>query len=121
MNLSGKSVRYWMQQLGIESDKVLVVLDDKDIPFGKIRIRAKGSDGTHNGLKSISELLGHTNYARLRFGIGGNYPKGRQVDFVLGHWTKDEAAELPLLIDKSAEAILNFGSLSIDRLMNLYN
>lgn len=121
MNLSGKAVRYWMQQLKIEADKVLVILDDKDLPFGKIRIRAKGSDGTHNGLRSITELLGHSNYPRLRFGIGNNYPKGRQVDFVLGKWSQEEAPELPLLIDKSAEAALNFGTISLDRLMNLYN
>lgn len=83
MNLSGKAVRYWMQATKTTEQQLLVVLDDIALPFGKLRLRGKGSDGGHNGLKSIDELLGNNNYARLRFGIGSNYAKGKQADFVL--------------------------------------
>lgn len=121
MNLSGKAVRYWMQQLNISTPQVLVVLDDKDLPFGKLRLRAKGSDGSHNGLKSISEILQNNQYARLRFGIGSDFGRGKQVQFVLGKWSNDEAAELPNHVEKAAEAILNFGLMGIERTMNLCN
>ena len=89
MNLSGKAVSYWLKAEKIPQENLLVVVDDIALPFGTIRIRAKGSDGGHNGLKSIAELLGNSDYARLRFGIGGDFPKGFQVDYVLGEWTPD--------------------------------
>ncbi len=101
MNLSGKAVSYWMQQHKIKLEHVLIVLDDLAIDLSALRLRVKGSDGGHNGLKSIDASLGTQQYARLRFGIGNNFPRGKQVDFVLGVWKKDE--EVPVLegIDKS--------------------
>jgi PTH1 family peptidyl-tRNA hydrolase len=121
MNLSGKAVRYWLDKLNLSPDQLLVLVDDLAIDFGKIRIRKNGSDAGHNGLKNIQELLQTQNYPRLRFGIGNNFPKGRQVDFVLGKWSPEEHAELPKLITHSIEAIEAFGFLGIDRAMNLYN
>ncbi len=101
MNLSGKAVSYWMQQYKIKLEHVLIVLDDLAIDLSALRLRLKGSDGGHNGLKSIDMSLGTQQYARLRFGIGNNFPRGKQVDFVLGVWKKEE--EVPVLegIDKS--------------------
>lgn len=90
MNLSGKAVKHWLNELKIPISNLLVVTDDLALPLGKIRLRAKGSDAGHNGLKSINEILGTEQFARLRFGIGNDFPKGRQVDFVLGTWSKDE-------------------------------
>ena len=97
MNLSGKSVRYWMQKHKIKIPNLLVVLDDLNLPFGKMRMRAKGKDGGHNGLKDIDKMLGQNNYARLRFGIGNQYSKGKQVDFVLGEWSIEEEQSLSLI------------------------
>ena len=108
MNLSGKAVRYWLQKEGIPAENLLVVLDDLNLEFGKIRIRPKGSDGGHNGLKNIDEMLGNNNYARLRIGIGSNFSKGRQVDFVLGKWTGEEADKLGEITSKSCEMVLEF-------------
>ncbi len=108
MNLSGKAVRYWMQQLKIGPENVFVLVDDLAINFGKIRIRANGSDAGHNGLKSINELLLTQNYPRLRFGIGSNFPKGRQIDFVLGKWDAEEGKELLPLINRAVLAIESF-------------
>lgn len=108
MNLSGKAVRYWMQKLKLEPENILVLVDDLAIQLGKIRLRGSGSDAGHNGLKSINELLLTQNYARLRFGIGNNYPKGRQIDFVLGKWNSEEAKEIQPLIHKSVLAIESF-------------
>ena len=88
MNLSGKAVSYWMQKEKIELSNLFVVVDDLALPFGTIRLRGKGSDGGHNGLKSINQLLGTQDYTRLRFGIGNEFPKGKQVDYVLGGWTR---------------------------------
>lgn len=121
MNLSGKAVRFWMQQLKIEASQIMIVVDDLAIDFGKIRIRANGSDAGHNGLKSINELLITQNYPRLRFGIGNNYPKGRQVDYVLGHFTAAEQSLLPELILHSVEAIEAFATIGLERTMNFYN
>ena len=108
MNLSGKAVSYWMQQHKIKLEHVLVVLDDLAIDLSALRLRLKGSDGGHNGLKSIDQTLGTQNYARLRFGIGNNFPKERQVDFVLGKWKPEE--EVPVLegIDKAIALIEGF-------------
>lgn len=105
MNLSGKAVHYWMQQLRIPESNTLIVLDDLALPFGTIRLRAKGSDAGHNGLKSINQALGTSDYPRLRFGIGNNYPKGHQVDYVLSSFDPEEEKELPLLLEKSVNAI----------------
>ena len=121
MNLSGKAVSYWMQAEKIPLENVFVIVDDIALPFGTIRIRAKGSDGGHNGLKSIAELLGNSDYARLRFGIGGDFPKGFQVDYVLGEWTPDERAALPGRIGTAAEAVLSFGTAGLERTMNGFN
>jgi len=121
MNLSGKAVQYWMQEEKIPLDNLLVIADDLAIPFGKIRIRAKGSDAGHNGLKSITELLGTDAYARLRFGIGNEFGRGQQVDYVLGQWTTEEAELLPERIEKCMEAILAFPSIGIQQTMNQYN
>ena len=118
MNLSGKAVSYWLKAEKIPQENLLVVVDDIALPFGTIRIRAKGSDGGHNGLKSIAELLGNSDYARLRFGIGGDFPKGFQVDYVLGEWTPDERAALPGRIGTAAEAVLSFGTAGLERTMN---
>jgi peptidyl-tRNA hydrolase, PTH1 family len=108
MNLSGKAVKYWMDKEKIPAERVLVIVDDIAIPLSRLRLRASGSDGGHNGLKSIQEYLGTVEYPRLRFGIGGDYPKGRQVEFVLGKWAD---AEKPLVRKKaliSAEVIETF-------------
>ena len=121
MNLSGKAVSYWMQAERIPVENVLVIVDDIALPFGTIRMRGKGSDGGHNGLKNIAELLGHSNYARLRFGIGGDFPKGFQVDYVLGEWTKEEQDLLPEKIEPAVEAIRAFATVGLERAMNGFN
>ncbi|MDZ4668146.1 MAG: aminoacyl-tRNA hydrolase [bacterium] len=121
MNLSGKAVRYWMQALKIPVEHIFVLVDDLAIPFNKIRIRGNGSDAGHNGLKSIQELLLTQNYARLRFGIGNNYPKGRQVDFVLGKWSNEELIEIPSLIKHSVQAIESFATRGLANTMNDFN
>mgnify|MGYP001316156744 FL=1 len=121
MNLSGKAVSYWMQAEKIPLENVFVIVDDIALPFGTIRIRAKGSDGGHNGLKNIAEIIGTTAYARLRFGIGGNFPKGMQIDYVLGQWTDEEAAALPERTQVAAEAIKAFGTIGLERTMNQFN
>lgn len=121
MNLSGKAVRYWMQKERIPVENVFVVVDDIALPFGHLRIRKNGSDGGHNGLKSIAECLGGQNYARLRFGIGGDFPKGAQVDYVLGQWSGEEAEALPELLKTAGEAVLSFVAEGPDRAMNRFN
>ncbi len=121
MNLSGKAVRYWVQKERIPQENIFVVVDDIALPFGHLRIRKNGSDGGHNGLKSIAECLGGQNYARLRFGIGGDFPKGAQVDYVLGEWTADEKSALPPLLRTASDAILSFVAEGPDRAMNRYN
>lgn len=121
MNLSGKAVNYYLQQEKIDVSRLLVITDDLNLPFGKQRLKAKGSDGGHNGLKSINESLGTDNYARLRFGVGNNFYNGKQIDYVLGEWEKEEADLLNEKIDYSIEIIKSFGALGIERTMNLYN
>lgn len=121
MNLSGKAVRYWMQKLKLEPENILVLVDDLAIQPGKIRLRGSGSDAGHNGLKSINELLLTQNYPRLRFGIGNNYPKGRQIDFVLGKWNSDEAKEIQPLIHKSVLAIESFVIKGLAAAMSEFN
>lgn len=121
MNLSGKAVKYWMDKEKIELSNVLVVVDDLALPLSKMRVRPGGSDAGHNGLKSIQELLGTTEYPKLRFGIGNNYPKGRQVDFVLGKWAKEEEPIVKLKIDKAVEVIEQFSTIGIAATMNNVN
>jgi PTH1 family peptidyl-tRNA hydrolase len=121
MNLSGKAVRYWMQELKIPANQMLIVLDDLAIPFGTLRMKAKGSDGGHNGLKDIDATLGNNNYPRLRFGIGSAFQKGNQVNYVLGRWTVDEMKELHSRVDLACEAINSFMFEGLERAMNKYN
>ncbi len=121
MNLSGKAVRYWMDAERIDPANLLVVSDDIALPFGALRMRPRGSAGGHNGLKNISELLGHENYARLRFGIGGDFARGHQVDYVLGSWTDEERSALPERLRLFGEAILSFATIGTERTMTLYN
>lgn len=121
MNLSGKAVNYWMQKENITIENILVLTDDLALPFGTLRMRGNGSDGGHNGLKSINEILNSQNYARLRFGIGNNYPKGKQVDFVLSQWTKEEEEILNLKMEQSIEIIKSFGTLGLQRTMSEFN
>lgn len=121
MNLSGKAVRYWLEQEKIPLANLLVIVDDIALPFGAFRMRTKGSDGGHNGLKSINELLGTGDYARIRFGIGGDFPQGYQVDHVLGHWTAEEQKALPERLKYVGDAILSFATIGAERTMNLFN
>ncbi len=121
MNLSGKALHYWAKQMNVPTENILVLVDELAIPFGKIRIKPNGSDGGHNGLKSIQEELQTQNYPRLRFGIGGQFPKGRQVDYVLGKWTTEEEKQIPALIEKSAEAVVCFCLQGITPAMNTFN
>ncbi|MDR0659223.1 MAG: aminoacyl-tRNA hydrolase [Prevotellaceae bacterium] len=121
MNLSGKAVSYWMKAERIPIENILIVVDDVALPLGTIRIRAKGSDGGHNGLKHINETLETQEYARLRFGIGNDYPQGHRVDYVLGEWEPDEKKVLPESIDKAIDAIKAFATIGLERAMNFYN
>ena len=121
MNLSGKAVRYWMNELEIKVDSIFVLVDDLAIDFGKLRIRGNGSDAGHNGLKNINELLQTQNYPRLRFGIGNNYPKGHQVDYVLGKFNNEEQKFLPELIVKSVKSIESFALRGLVNTMNEFN
>lgn len=105
MNLSGNAVRYWAQKEGIEVENILVCVDDIALPFGKIRIKPQGSDAGHNGLKNIALMLGTTAYPRLRFGIGNDFPRGTQIDYVLGQFTPEQRELLPKLIETAVEAI----------------
>lgn len=121
MNLSGKSVNYWMQKEKVPVKNIMVLVDDLALPFGTIRIKTKGGDGGHNGLKHINQILGHNNYNRLRFGIGDEFSKGHQVDYVLGEWAKSELDKMPERIDVCADAIKNFATIGIERTMNFFN
>ena len=121
MNLSGKAVRYWLDAEKIPRENLLVVSDDIALPFGTLRMRQKGSAGGHNGLKNIAELLGSEEFARMRFGVGGDFPRGHQVDYVLGAWTPEEREALPERIEIFGEAILSFATIGVERTMNLYN
>jgi len=121
MNLSGKAIAYWLQELKIPKENLLVIVDDVALPFGTLRIRAKGSSAGHNGLKNIEQLLGGQEYARLRFGIGSDYSKGQQVDYVLGNFSQPEFDSMPALMDKAAETIYSFCTIGIERTMNTFN
>ncbi len=121
VNLSGKAVSYWMQRERIPLENVFVIVDDIAIPYGTLRIRGKGSDGGHNGLKNITSVLGTAAYSRLRFGIGGDFPKGMQVDYVLGEWSDAETEAMPERLDMCIETIKCFMLQGIERTMNSYN
>jgi len=121
MNLSGKAVQYWQKLENIPLENVLIVTDDLNLPFGSIRLKAKGSAGGHNGLTHIIEVLGTQAFARLRFGIGSEYSKGRQVDYVLGVWDQEEQAQLEERIEKSAKAISSFALAGLANTMNTFN
>ena len=121
MNLSGKAVKYWMDKEKIAPDHLLVVLDDVALPLSRLRLRPGGSDGGHNGLRSIQESLASTAYPRLRFGIGNDYPKGLQADFVLGKWKKEEDALVKHKIGKAVETIEIFATQGIAAAMNQVN
>lgn len=118
MNLSGKALRYWLQKEKLQPENSVVICDDLNLDFGKLRLRGKGSDGGHNGLKSIQELLGTDAYPRLRVGIGNNFSKGKQVNFVLGKWSEDEKAELPHILEHCADVIKTYVTLGMERAMN---
>ncbi|WP_026712217.1 aminoacyl-tRNA hydrolase [Flavobacterium filum] len=121
MNLSGKAVKYWMEKENIEKENILVITDDLNLSFGTIRIKTKGSDGGHNGLKSIQSLLNTSEYPRFRFGISDQFKKGQQVDYVLGEWNEDENAKLPERLEKSAEIIKSFALAGLNNTMNEFN
>ena len=121
MNLSGKAVRYWLDAEKIGVENLLVVSDDIALPFGAIRIRAKGSDGGHNGLKNIAELLGTEEFARMRFGIGGDFPRGHQVEYVLGEWTDEERQAMPERLKLFVDAIRSFVTQGCALTMNFFN
>lgn len=118
MNVSGKAVRYWMQKKKIPIERTLIILDDIHLDFGSIRIRAKGKDGGHNGLKSINQYLNSNTYARLKIGIGNNYHKGRQSDYVLGKWKKEEQQELPFIVNDAIACAKSFVSAGIQTAMS---
>jgi PTH1 family peptidyl-tRNA hydrolase len=121
MNLSGKAVSYWLNELKIPKENLLVVLDDLALPFGTLRMRTKGSSAGHNGLKNMEELLGGQDYARLRFGISDTFNKGHQKDYVLSNFSKEEFKELPFIMDKASEMILSFCTIGAAKTMSLYN
>lgn len=121
MNLSGKAVHYWMQKEKIAIENVLVLVDDLALPFGSLRMKGKGSAGGHNGLKNIQELLGSENYPRMRFGVGNNFSKGQQIDFVLGEWTADEKNQIPTILEKSTSAIQQFLTIGLEKAMTFAN
>lgn len=121
MNASGKAVNYWLQQLNIPKTNLLVVVDDIALPFGKIRMRAKGSSAGHNGLKDIEQAIGGGNYPRLRFGIGDDFYKGQQVDYVLSNFSEEEMNHLPEMMDRSIDMIFAFATIGIQRTMSQFN
>ena len=121
MNLSGKAVKYWLSKENVPIGNLLIITDDLNLPFGTIRLKTKGSDGGHNGLKDIQNTLQSTNYNRFRFGISDAFSKGRQIDYVLGQWTEEETSKLPERLDKSVEVIKSFGTAGITITMNSFN
>ena len=121
MNLSGKSVLYWLTKEKIPLENLLIITDDLNLHFGSIRLKTKGSDGGHNGLKDIQDKLQTTKYNRFRFGISDEFGKGRQVDYVLGKWNEDEIEKLPERLDQSIKLIKSFGTAGINHTMNNFN
>jgi peptidyl-tRNA hydrolase, PTH1 family len=121
MNLSGKAVNYWMQAEKIPVENVLIITDDIALPLGTLRMKGKGSDGGHNGLKNIQEILNTSEYARLRFGVGNEFSKGRQVDFVLGKWNPEEEKAIEPRIKIATEMVQAFATIGLQRAMTAYN
>ena len=121
MNLSGKAVRYWVNELKVPLENLLVISDDLNIPFGTVRLRKNGSAGGHNGLTNINELLGTQEYARIRMGIGNDFGRGHQVDYVLGELSDEEKDQMPELCKKVVEGIKAFATIGPDRAMNVLN
>jgi len=121
MNLSGKAVQYWLTKEKIPLEHLLVITDDLNLPFGTLRLKTKGSDGGHNGLKDIQDKLNTTKYNRFRFGISDTFNKGKQVDYVLGDWNKEENQKLSERLDKSIELIKSFGTAGVNNTMNTFN
>lgn len=121
MNLSGKAIAYWLQELKIPKENLLVVVDDIALPFGSLRLRQKGSSAGHNGLKNTELMLGGQDYSRLRMGIGSDFSKGQQIDFVLSKFEQEEFKALPDVMDKSIEMILSFCTIGVERTMNFFN
>jgi peptidyl-tRNA hydrolase, PTH1 family len=121
MNLSGKAVMYWLGKEKIPLENVLIITDDLNLPFGSIRLKNKGSDGGHNGLKDVQDKLNTTKYNRFRFGISDSFGQGRQTDYVLGEWSKEELQKLPERFDKSIALIKSFGLAGINITMNEFN
>lgn len=121
MNLSGNAVRYWMQKENIPLENLMIIVDDLALPFGAIRMRGKGGDAGHNGLKHINEILGTNEYIRVRFGIGDQFNKGQQVDYVLSEWTEEEAKLLSARFEKVVEIIKSFGTVGLERTMTQFN
>ena len=121
MNLSGNAVRYWMDKLNVPIERLLIICDDLNLPFGTLRMRKKGSDGGHNGLKNIQELIGTQNYARIRAGIGNDFNKGGQIDFVIGQFNTDEEDKIPSICEKATEGIKSFITIGPERTMSSFN
>jgi PTH1 family peptidyl-tRNA hydrolase len=121
MNLSGKAVKYWMDKEKIPLENVLIIVDELALPLSRFRLRPAGSSAGHNGLRSIEEVLGTNGYPRLRFGIGNGFPKGRQVDFVLGKWKEEELPLVLQKVDKTVELVESFVTSGLERTMNQYN
>jgi len=121
MNLSGKAVKYWMEKENIEKENILIITDDLNLAFGSIRIKTKGSDGGHNGLKNIQLLLNSTEYPRFRFGISDAFKKGKQVDYVLGEWSAEEKEALIERLNLSSDIIKSFTLAGLNNTMNLFN
>jgi len=121
MNLSGKAVKYWLEKQAIPQENLLVITDDLNLPFGSLRLKMKGSDGGHNGLKDIQDKLNTSQYNRLRFGSSDEFSKGRQVDYVLGEWTTEESEKLKERLDHCAEFIKSFVMAGVKNAMNTYN
>ena len=121
MNLSGKAVKYWLDKEKIPIENLIVILDDIALPFGTLRLRPKGSDAGHNGLSHIIQVLGTNQFSRLRFGVGSDFRRGYQVDYVLGEWPKEEEKELPFKCNTAIEIVKSFTTIGLDRTMNMFN
>lgn len=121
MNLSGKAVAHWKTELKISETNIMIITDDLSLPFGKLRLRGKGSDGGHNGLKNINQILQTNQYPRLRFGIGDGFAKGRQVDYVLNKWSIEEQKDIDIYIQTAADAVLSYTAIGLERTMNTFN
>ncbi|MEE0236268.1 MAG: aminoacyl-tRNA hydrolase [Bacteroidales bacterium] len=121
MNLSGKAVRYWMNELKIQPENLLVISDDLNIPFGTLRLRKNGSAGGHNGLTNINELIGTQDYARIRVGIGNEFGRGQQIGYVLGEFNEDEKKEIPEICKRVIDGVKAWATVGADRAMNVVN